>query len=273
MEFGKEYFIPKPFDPRLITEIPIAVAKAAMASGVAERPISDFVAYRQQLETYIDQTSMIMRPIFGLAQKHKNKVIYADAEEQHILQAAQIVADEGLAHPVLVGRRHVVETRLKRLRLRMQEGKDFTLVDPENDSRFGEYWQAYHRLLERRGMNEATAKTIMRTNTTVIGAMLLNNGEGDALICGAVGNYHRHLAHCIDVIGLRDGVSSPAAMSLLLLDRGNFFILDTYVNTDPNAQAIADMTSLAAEEIRRFGIEPKVALLSHSNFGSHTIGP
>lgn len=267
--FGPDYFIPKPFDPRLMILIPMAVAKAAMESGMATRPITDWAAYEQQLNSFVNRTHLIMRPVYELARQQQKKVIYAEGEEYQVLRALQVVVDEKIAHPVVVGRRAVVEQRLTRLGLRLEEGRDFTLVDPENDARYHAYSDEYHRLMQRRGITPGDARNAMRHNTTIIASMLLSQGEGDAMVCGVTGKYHEHLSPVLDIIGLREGVTTPAALVLLMLPKGNFFLCDTHVNPDPNADQIAEMTLLAAEQIRRFGIEPKIALLSHSNFGSH----
>lgn len=267
--FGPEYLIPKPFDPRLMVLVPIAVAKAAVDSGVARRPMDDWRLYEQRLSAFTNRTSLVMRPVVDLAQKSLKKVIYAEGEEYAVLRAAQVIADDKLAMPVLIGRRSVVESRIKRLSLRLVEGENFLLVDPESDERYHEYYNAYHAIMARKGITPADARKIMHTNNTVIASMLLEKGEGDAMICGVVGKYHFHLQHVIDIIGLREGICMPAAMVMLMLPHGNYFICDTHVNADPSAQHIAEATVLAAEQVRRFGIEPKVALLSHSNFGSH----
>lgn len=271
LNFGKDYLIPKPFDPRLMVDIPIAVAQAAMDSKVATRPLKKPKEYRQKLESYVSQANMVMRPVHeqAIKGKGKQKIIYAEGEEYTVLQAAQTLRDEGIAHPVLVGRRQVIESRIEKLSLRLQEGKDFDLVDPTNDDRYHEYWTYYHEVMQRQGVTPAGAKTVLRTNATVIGAILLNKGAGDALICGMVGHYHFHLRHVMNLIPLKEGVSHPAALCLMMMPEGNKFICDTHVNPDPSAEEIADMTIMAAEEVRRFGIEPKAALLSHSNFGSH----
>ncbi len=271
MVFGKDYLIPKPFDPRLMVDLPIAVAKAAIDSGVAKRPIKKFKTYREHLEAYVSQANMVMRPVYEQATKGKGKqkIIYAEGEEYNVLQAAQTIRDEGIAYPVLVGRREVVEARIKKLGLRLKEDKDFTLVDPQNDQRYNEYWNYYHEKMQREGVTPAGAKTVLRTNATVIGSILLNKGEGDALICGMVGHYHFHLRHVMNLVALKEGVTQPAALTLMMMPEGNKFICDTHVNPDPTAQEIANMTIMAADEVRRFGMEPKAALLSHSNFGSH----
>jgi malate dehydrogenase (oxaloacetate-decarboxylating)(NADP+) len=268
--FGPEYLIPKPFDPRLMTMIPMAVAKAAMESGVATRPIIDWTAYLEKLKSFTNNTSFVMRPVIELAIKAKKKIIYAEGEEETVLHAAQIVVDEKIARPILIGRRHVVEKRIAKLNLRLSEGTDFTLVDPEHDDRYNKYWSAYHTMVERSGITPSDAKEAMRTNNTIIGSMLLHYNEGDALICGVVRKYHYHLQHVRKVIPLRDGIKTPAALFMLILpSRETLFLCDTHVNYDPTAEELADITLLAAEQVRRFGITPKVALLSHSNFGSH----
>ena len=267
--FGPQYLIPKPFDPRLMVNVPMAVARAAMDSGVARRPITDWRAYEQRLASFTNRTSLIMRPVIEQAQKSVKRVIYAEGEEYNVLRAAQTIVDDKLALPILVGRRSVIENRIRKLSLRLKPDEDFMLVDPHHDERYHEYASAYHEMMARNGVTPADAKRIMRTSTTVIGAMLLHKNEGDALICGVTGKYHLHLQHVTDVIGLRDGICQPAAMVMLMLPNGNYFIADTHVNADPTAQMIAETTVLAAEQVRRFGIEPKIALLSHSNFGSH----
>ncbi len=270
MEFGPAYMIPKPFDPRLGVELPIAVAKAAMESGVATRPIEDFDAYRQKLQQFHNQSSLVMRPVFGEAQKDPKRIVYAEGEEENVLRAIQMAVDEGVAKPVVIGRRQVVEERIDRLNLRIQIGSDFELCDPQDDPRYKEYWTSYHALMDRKGVTPAMAKTIIRTNTTAIAALMLEKGEVDAMICGTVGEYRDHLHEIVDVIGLKPGVETAAALRLLILpNRGNYFVCDTHVNPDPSIPQISEMTLLSAERVRAFGMEPKVAMLSHSNFGSH----
>ena len=267
--FGPEYLIPKPFDPRLILKLAPAVAKAAMDSGVATRPIADFDAYRERLGQIVFRSLMVMRPLFTRAKRAPKRVIYAEGEEERVLRAAQVVIDEGLARPVLVGRQEVVRRRIERLGLRLRAGDNCDLVDPENDRRYSEYWRDYHRIMERRGTSPAQARTVLRTSNTVIAAMLLRKGEGDAMICGTVGQYHRHLRHVLNVIDLKPGVRTAAALSVLMLNDSPIFVCDTYVTFDPSPSQIAEMTILAAEQVRRFGLQPKVALVSHSNFGTH----
>jgi len=269
LEFGPEYLIPKPFDPRLICELPLAVAKAAMESGVATRPIKDMDAYRQKLQSYTYRTSMAMRPIMDQAQSDPKRVVYAEGEEEKVLRAVQVVVDEKLAKPIVIGRRQVVEMRLERLRLRMKPGKDFELIDPESDSRYKEYWTTYHDLMQRRGVTPAVARTTLHTNTTVIGALMVYKGDADAVLCGTVGQYRAHMKDVVDILGLQPGVETAAAMNALIMAKGTFFICDTQVNPAPSIAQISEMTMLAVAQVQRFGIKPRVAMLSHSNFGSH----
>jgi len=267
--FGPEYLIPKPFDPRLITEIAPAVAKAAMDSGVATRPIQDFAAYRERLSQFVFRSGLLMKPVFARAKADPRRLVYAEGEEERVLRAVQFVVDDGLARPVLIGRRDVVARRIEKLGLRIRQDQHFDLIDPQNDARYGEYWQSYHGLMERRGVSPDRARQVVRTNNTVIGSLMVRKGDAEAMICGTVGLYDWHLKHVTDVVGLRPGVQTPAALSVLILNRGTYFVADTYVTPDPDPCQIAEMTGLAAEEVRRFGLAPKVALLSHSNFGSH----
>lgn len=269
LEFGPEYLIPKPFDPRLIVEISSAVAQAAMDSGVAVRPIEDMQAYRQKLEQFNARSTMVMRPVFSQAKKDPRKVVYCEGEEEHVLRAVQMALDENLTKPVLIGRREVVATRAKRLRLRMQIDKDFELVDPQDDRRYRDYWETYASLMERRGVTPAMAKNIVRTDTTVIGSLMVEKGEADAIICGCIGSYRQHLKHIIDIIGLKPGVETAAAMRVLILpNKGTLFVCDTHVTRDPSIAQISETTIMAAEAVSRFGITPRVALLSHSDFGT-----
>ena len=268
LSFGPEYLIPKPFDPRLIIRIAPEVAKAAMESGVATRPITDFAAYRRRLSTYVFQSGLLMKPIFERASQNPRRVAYGDGEDERILQAVQLVVDDGLAQPVVIGRRRVVEMRIKRLGLRLETDKDFELVDPEDDPRFKAYWQLYHSLMERRGVTPDRARQIVRTRNTVIASLMVHRGEADAMLSGAVGKYHRQLDYVTEVIGRRRGVHNLAAMNAIITPKGTLFLCDTYVNHHPTAEQIAEMTTLAADEIRRFGMVPKVAMLSHSNFGT-----
>ena len=266
--FGPEYLIPSPFDPRLILEIAPAVAKAAMDSGVAARPIEDFAAYRQRLTQFVFRSGLVMKPIFERAQRDPKRVIYAEGEDERVLRAIQVVVDEGLAKPIAVGRPEVVAARIERLGLRIEPGRDFVLINPESDPRYNDYWQAYHRLTEREGVSPDRARTVVRTNNTVIAALAVRLGDADAMLCGVEGRYTRHLGYITNVIGLAEDAHDVSALSLLIVPSGTYFLADTHVTPEPSAQEIVEMTVHAAAHLRRFGIEPKVALLSHSSFGS-----
>ncbi|HXV25449.1 MAG TPA: NADP-dependent malic enzyme [Alphaproteobacteria bacterium] len=266
--FGPDYLIPRPFDPRLIVEIAPAVAKAAMESGVATRPIEDFKAYRERLNQFVFRSGLLMKPMFEAARHDPRRVVFAEGEDERVLRATQAIVDDGLARPILIGRPKVVSQRIERLGLRIRPEEHFELVNPQSDPRYNDYWSLYHRLMERRGVSPETARTVVRTRTTVIGALMVKRGEADALICGTSERYDRELRHILDVIGLKRGVKDPAAMSVLIVPRGTFFLVDTHVTPDPDAEQIAEMTLLAAEAVERFGIKPKVALLSHSSFGT-----
>ena len=269
LKFGPEYLIPKPFDPRLIVEIAPAVAKAAIDSGVATRPITDFDAYRDSLQQFVYHSGLIMKPLFTAAKLGpKRRVVYAEGEDERVLRAVQGVVDEGLASPIVIGRPSVVERRIERYGLRIRPGVDFELVNPEWDERYRSYWEEYHRLTERRGVSIQYAQIEMRRRHTLIGAMMLHKGHADGMICGTFGTYGLHLQFVDQVIGRRAGVRNYYAMNVLMLPKRTVFICDTYVNLDPTAEQIAEMAMLAAEEVRRFGIAPKVALLSHSSFGT-----
>ena len=268
LAFGPEYLIPKPFDPRLIVKVAPAVAQAAMDSGVASRPIADMAAYRQQLTEFVYHTGLFMRPVFAAAKKNPARVVFCEGEDERVLSAVQTVIDEGLARPILIGRPNVVEKRIEKFGLRMAAGRDFELVNPDSDSRYKDLWQDYYNLSCRQGVSVDHAKNEMRKRTTLIGAMLLRHGYADALLCGTVGLYRSNLHYIETVIGRKPGVGSYYAMSMLILPGRTLFICDTYVNYEPTAEQIAEMTVLAAEEVRRFGIAPKVALLSHSFFGA-----
>jgi malate dehydrogenase (oxaloacetate-decarboxylating)(NADP+) len=266
--FGADYLIPKPFDPRLIIEIAPAVAKAAMDSGVATRPIDDFDSYRNKLTQFVYRTGFVMKPVFERASADPKRVAYAEGEDPRVLRAAQVAIDEGIAHPILIGRRAIVSRRIERLGLRLKLDQDVTLVDPENDSRYREYWQHYHGLMERKGVSEDAARTVIRTRSTVIGALMVERGDADAVLCGTVGRYSRHLRDIRDVIGKREGVKDLAALHLLLAPKNTVFIADTHVTEAPSAEQLAEIAILSAEEVQRFGIEPRVALISHSSFGT-----
>ncbi|MFZ4762221.1 MAG: NADP-dependent malic enzyme [Alphaproteobacteria bacterium] len=270
LQFGHQYLIPKPFDPRLILEIAPAVAKAAMETGVATKKIEDFNAYKEKLEQFVFRSGLVMRPVFAEAKRNPKKIIYCEGEDERILHTARIVLDEGFAKPILLGRTDVIKRRIERLGLNLIVGDNIEVVDTDSDHRYHEYWQHYYRIMSRRGVTPAMAKTVMRTDTTVIGSMLLRKGVGDAMICGLAGEYPTHLEHILNIVGLKRGVHHPSALSLLVLSNGsNIFMCDTHVSLNPNPDETAEMVLLAAEQVRRFGIEPKVALLSHSSFGSH----
>ncbi|HEV8691734.1 MAG TPA: NADP-dependent malic enzyme [Ideonella sp.] len=269
LSFGPEYLIPKPFDPRLMMQIAPAVADAARASGVAQRPIADLVAYRDKLQTFVYASGTLMKPIFTLAKKAQAKrVVFAEGEDRRVLSAVQVVVDEGLAKPWLVGRRSVIAARVEKMGLRLQEGRDYEMVNIDDDQRYRDYWQTYHQMMERRGVTEQLAKIEMRRRLTLISSMLLHKGEVDGMICGTWGSTELHLNHVGQVIGKRPGVKTFACMNGLLLPGRQVFLVDTHVNYDPTAEQLCEITILAAEEMRRFGIQPKAALLSHSNFGS-----
>jgi len=268
LKFGPEYLIPKPFDPRLLVELAPAVAKAAMDSGVATRPIKDFDSYHQTLHEFVFRSGLVMKPVFDQAKTNPKKVVYAEGESQRVLRAVQNCVDEGIVRPILIGRRNVILLRIEQLGLRLKIDIDFELVDPEKDERYREYWELYHSLLSRSGTSINEARVMVRTNNTVIAALMVNRKEADAMICGATGRYTEHLPHLIKIIGLRPDVTRAAAMSMLIMSKGTYFWVDPYVNPGPSGEQIANITVLAAQNIRRFGIEPKIALLSHSNFGS-----
>jgi malate dehydrogenase (oxaloacetate-decarboxylating)(NADP+) len=270
VRFGADYLIPKPFDPRLIVKIAPAVARAAMDSGVATRPIPDFGAYHERLSQFVYHSGLLMKPIFQAAKKSPRRIVFAEGEDERVLRAVQVVVDEGLAKPILVGRPAVIAQRIERYGLRLKVGAHFEMINPEDDPRFRAYWTAYLRLTERKGVTEQLAKIEMRRRLTLIGAMMIHMGDADGMLCGTYGTHESHRCYIEQVLGLRHGVKSLAAMNAVLLPDRTVFIADTYVNADPNAEQIAEITLLAAEEIRRFGIAPKVALLSHSSFGSST---
>jgi malate dehydrogenase (oxaloacetate-decarboxylating)(NADP+) len=266
--FGAEYLIPKPFDPRLLVKIAPAVARAAMDSGVATRPIADMDAYVEQLTQFVYHSGLVMKPVFARAKQSPRRIVLAEGEDDRILRATQVVLDERLARPILIGRPEVVSARIQRLGLRMQPERDFELINPNSDPRYRDYWTLYHTLMARRGIGPEDAKRQVRQDHTLIGALMIKRGEADGLICGTFGRYRDHLVTIQNVIGLTPGTHQAAAMNVLFHRRGTFFVCDTYINEDPSAEQIAEFTILAAEEVRRFGVEPKVALLSHSSFGS-----
>ena len=269
--FGPDYLIPTPFDSRLIMRIAPAVAQAAADSGVATRPIEDLDAYRQQLSRFVYQTGMFMRPVFMAAKSvpaAAKRVAYAEGEDERVLRAVQVAVDEGLAHPILIGRPAVIEARLAKAGLRLKLGVDVENVNPEDDPRFRQYWEAYHRLMGRRGVSVEAAKSAVRRSNTAIAALMVHLGDADAMLCGLVGRFDSHLDHVRDVIGVRKGATGLATLNALMLDQRTLFIADTHVNEDPDAEQLASIALMAAEEVRYFGLPPKVAFLSHSNYGT-----
>ena len=269
LAFGPEYLIPKPFDPRLMMKIAPAVAQAAADSGVALRPIADMDAYRDHLQTFVYASGTIMKPIYAAAKAStKKRVAYAEGEEERVLRAAQIVVDERIARPTLIGRPAIIAQRIAKFGLRLKEGLDYDVVNVEQDERYRDFWQTYHRLTERKGITIPIAKIEMRRRLSLIGAMLLHKGYVDGLICGTWGTNPMHLNYIDQVIGKRPGANTYAAMNALLLPERQVFLVDTHVNYDPSAAQLAEITVMAAEEMMRFGVRPKAALLSHSNFGS-----
>lgn len=266
--FGREYLIPGPLDPRLIMEIAPAVAQAAMDSGIATRPIQDFAAYRQRLSEFVYNSAFLMKPIFAQAKTDPKRIVFCEGEDERVLRAVQIVVDDGLAKPILVGRPAVIAQNIQRQGLRIQAGKDFELVNQDDDPRYKEFWQHYYKIKQRHGVGVELAKREARRRTTLIGSLLVHFGYADGMICGTFGYYDLHLGYVRDVIGTKAHVNNMYAMNVVMLGDRNLFIADTYVNRHPTAEQLAEMTLLAAEEVRRFGIVPKVALLSHSSFGS-----
>ncbi|NLZ40091.1 MAG: NADP-dependent malic enzyme, partial [Comamonadaceae bacterium] len=268
LRFGPEHIIPKPFDPRLILRIAPAVAQAAAESGVATRPIVDLEAYRQQLLRFVYQTGMFMRPVFAIAKARPARVVYAEGEDERVLRAVQVVLDERLAKPILVGRREVVRQRVERAGLRLEIGRDFELCDPESDPRFREYWELYRGLMAREGVTPEVAKAAVRRSNTLISSLMLRRGEADAMLCGLVGQFDAHLEKVRDVIGLKPDARTFATVNALMLPQYTLFLADTFVNEEPGAEDLADIALMAAAEMQRFGIPPKVAFVSHGIFGS-----
>ena len=268
LSFGPEYLIPKPFDPRLIVMIAPAVAKAAMDSGVATRPIADFDAYRAKLTGFVYHSGLLMQPIFTAAKKEPKRIVYAEGEDERVLRAVQVVVDEKLAKPILVGRPAVLARRIERFGLRLKPDVDFETINPEFDERYRDYWMNYYELTQRKGVSQPYAQVEMRRRHTLIGAMMIHRGDADGMICGTFGTHALHLCYIDQVIGRRPGAAVYAAMNAILLPARTVFIADTYVNADPTPEQIGDIAVMAADEIRRFGLTPKVALLSHSSFGT-----
>jgi len=269
LAFGPEYLIPKPFDPRLMMKIAPAVAEAAARSGVALRPVADLDAYREKLQSFVFASGTLMKPVYTIAKKALHKrIAYAEGEEERVLRACQVVVDEGLARPVLIGRPAIIAQRVEKFGLRLKEGLDYDVVNVEHDDRYRELWQSYHQLMERRGVTAQLAKIEMRRRLSLIGAMLLRRGDVEGLICGTWGTNPMHLQYIDQVIGKRPGAHCYAAMNALMLPGRQVFLVDTHVNYDPSAEQLAEITQMAARKVMRFGITPKAALLSHSNFGS-----
>jgi malate dehydrogenase (oxaloacetate-decarboxylating)(NADP+) len=267
--FGAEFLIPQPFDPRLLVSLAPAVAQAAMDSGVAARPIENMPAYREKLTQFVFRTGLLMKPVFDRARADLKRVVYAEGEEETVLRAVQAVVDDGLAFPVLIGRPSVIDMRIERMGLRLKQGVDYELCNIDDDPRFNDYWQLYHEIMQRRGVSPPAAKAIVRSRSTAIAALMVRRGEADAMLCGVVGRYQKKLRYLVDILGLDPGVTAPAAMSAVLNERGTFFFLDTHVQAEPDAERIAQATLAATFRLKLFGITPKVALVSHSNFGSH----
>jgi malate dehydrogenase (oxaloacetate-decarboxylating)(NADP+) len=269
LRFGPEYLIPKPFDPRLIAEVPLRVATAAMESGVATRPIEDLDAYRHSLENYVFRSGLVMKPVFERASRDPRRLVYAEGESMRVLRAIQVLRDDGIiAPPLLLGRREVVETTIRDMGLHIVCGKDFDVLDPSNNPDYERDCEDYHRIMERKSVSPADARAIILTRTTALASLLLHRGDVDGMICGVNGGFHRHLRYVRNVIGLAPGLRDFSAVNLLITPKGSIFITDTYVTYEPSAEHIAQITRLSADVVRRFGLTPKAALLSHSNFGA-----
>jgi len=273
LAFGPDYLIPTPFDSRLILRIAPAVARAAQEAGVATRPIADLDAYTQSLTRFVYQTGMIMRPVFTAARSAaRQRIAYAEGEDDRVLRAAQMALDDKIAHPILIGRPAVIEARIARASLRMRLGHDVECVNPESDTRFRQYWEAYHRLMGRNGITPEYAKSAVRRSNTLIGALSVHLGDADGLLCGMVGRFDQHLEHVRNVIGYAPGGQDLATLNALMLPERTLFIADTYVNDDPDAEQLARIAVMATEQVRRFGLPPKVAFLSHGSYGSSKRG-
>ncbi|PVE20260.1 NADP-dependent malic enzyme, partial [Microvirga sp. KLBC 81] len=268
IRFGAEYLIPAPFDPRLITAVAPAVAEAAMTSGIATRPFEDLKAYRERLQGFVYRSGTIMQPVFAAAAKARRRVAYAEGEDERVLRAVQVAVEEGLAEPLLIGRPEAIRGKISELGLRLTEGRDYQVVSVDDEAHLAELSEDYYQLRRRAGVARNTALAEMRRNNTLIGAMLLRHHETDGLLCGTCGSYGTHLKHVADVVGRKPGINTLAAMNVVMLPNQTVFITDTYINENPTAEEIAEITLLAADEVRRFGVTPRVALLSHSSFGS-----
>ncbi|HQZ32288.1 MAG TPA: phosphate acyltransferase, partial [Arenimonas sp.] len=266
--FGPEYLIPRPFDPRLLVSLAPAVAQAAMDSGVATRPMDDMVAYRDRLSSWVFRTGLLMKPVFDRARADRKRVVYAEGEEETVLRAVQTVVDEGLARPILVGRPAVIERRIARLGLRLRIGVDVDVTNIDDDPRFNDYWQLYHEIMQRKGITPSAAKALVRSRDVVIAALMVRRGEADALLCGLVGRFVRKLKYVREILGVESESRGLSALSAVLNDKGVLFFTDTHVNVDPSAAEIAESVIQAAFRLKLFGIVPKAALVSHSNFGS-----
>lgn len=267
LTFGKDYLIPKPFDPRLLVKLAPAVAKAAMDSGVATRPIADFKAYEEQLTQFVFRSGLVMKPVFEKARANPKRIVFCEGEEERVLRAIQLVVDEGIATPIIIGNPDTVARMIKQAGLRLTPDQ-YTVVDMANNPNFDAHWRLYHQRMERQGISPDYAQAVLRSRPTVLGALMVKNKDADALLCGSIGRYNRHLAHIDNVLGRAAGADCYAALNALILPKGTYFLCDTYVNPDPDAEQVADMTVMAARQLERFGVVPKIALLSHSNFGS-----
>ncbi|HRQ81948.1 MAG TPA: NADP-dependent malic enzyme [Azospirillaceae bacterium] len=268
LRFGPQYILPKPFDPRLMIEVSSAVAKAAMDCGVATRPIQDFRAYREALTQRVFRSGLTMKPVIQAAKSDPKRVVYAEGEDERVLRAAQVAVDDGIAKPILIGRLEAIERNIASLSLRIKPGKDVEVIEIIRDPRYHSYAEVYRKLMARRGVSPAHAAHVVRSQPTVFAALMVKRGQADAMICGTAGPYADHLGPVMDVIGLKPGVKVGGAMNMMILEKGAYFLTDTYVNYDPTAEQVAEIVKLAVEEVRRFGVTPKVALLSHSNFGT-----
>ncbi|MFT4727755.1 MAG: malate dehydrogenase (oxaloacetate-decarboxylating)(NADP+) [Granulosicoccus sp.] len=266
--FGRDYLIPKPFDPRLMMEIPPRVAQAAMDSGVATRPIADFDAYRRKLRGFVFRSGLVMKPMFEQAQADIQRVVLAEGESSRVLNAAQILVDDGICHPVLIGRPEIIQSKIEDMALRLTIGNGISVIDPMNNPRFDQHVKSYHQLMERAGVSPEYAANVIRTRPTALGALMVREGEADALLCGTQGAYARHIRYLVDVIGIRDNVTDISALMLLILGTGTVFLTDTHVTVNPSAEEMAETAFMASKIVKRFGMVPKIAMLSHSNFGS-----
>jgi malate dehydrogenase (oxaloacetate-decarboxylating)(NADP+) len=269
--FGPDYLIPRPFDPRLLVALAPAVAQAAMASGIATRPLADLGAYRESLNQRVFRSALLMKPVFDQARSRKQRVAYAEGEEEIVLRAVQTVVDDGLARPILIGRPAVIEKRIQRLGLRIRPGIDVDITNIDDDPRFNDYWQLYHEIMQRKGITPAAAKAVVRAKDTVIAALMVRRGEADAMLCGVVGRFVRKLKYVREVLGVAPGVKSLSSMAAVLNDRGVLFFVDSHVQHEPSEEMIAESVIQAAFRVKLFGVTPKIALLSHSNFGSSDV--